>query len=535
MRVQHCDPDEFRAVEFGKPDASFFGSQRAMDRALQKFKTDMQYIIAQRCTEAQAVADIHDSSFCIQSCRLFQQMSEAEIWELVDRYTSANNKAALGSGILSLDIVNQMPRATSDELKQPLLYLDYIERSSGESYAYNGSATSGKGGFTRIIGYEKAKRLARKGVMQSSTRGNHHLDWALHTNATMHLRVVSVFDRSVSPDKIVLVEGLFTDLLQTIERLPEGSTYYKNVNGLDSHSAAMADSHLKASSPNRRTVPYIGLNRSSPLRQGSGQMSGSLFSGFTPISDKDLAALGEKRRAILAQRERWEKAGCCVCGASGPQARVGWLTRCLDLLPEFSEDAECYTCYQSYRSALSNRTGEPTAEWQREWLATRRRRLTSEDICVVCGITKADSPGDFEYAANHLTALYGADSAAKMDSRCASSFRQAEVGDDEESQREWVKRRVARLEHKAPVGSCVVCGSTETASKQRPHASKYLAALYPPGSDDRLDSRCITSLRQQPRVQNGDKAAQTAWVQKRRRFLRIESPRRRKVGTASHR
>jgi len=84
------------------------------------------------------------------------------------------------------------------------------------TYGYTGSALIP--GWRRLSSYERHKRAAELGLNYAAASGN-HLEVALHSDCEMHVRVLAVFDpENVSADRVIVVESLLTNFLQTLER-----------------------------------------------------------------------------------------------------------------------------------------------------------------------------------------------------------------------------------------------------------------------------------------------------------------------------
>ncbi len=97
-------------------------------------------------------------------------------------------------------------------------------------------------------------------------RPNDHMDFALHADATINLRVLMSFSTRSSPPRVVLCESLMTDFLQTIDSVARLVPYI--VDYVDCR-LAMMEASRDACALRRRRGKCSGPNRSSSGRQGS--------------------------------------------------------------------------------------------------------------------------------------------------------------------------------------------------------------------------------------------------------------------------
>jgi hypothetical protein len=110
----------------------------------------------------------------------------------------------------------------------------------------------------------------------------------------------------VTPDKVVLLEGMMNDMLRALNGGYREITKYQVV----LHTPRMSEAHVRACIEGRREVLYLPLNDTSPTRQGSGKVWGSIWTG-----DGARSSMGQggptpaqkKQAAVEAQVH------CCVC------------------------------------------------------------------------------------------------------------------------------------------------------------------------------------------------------------------------------
>ena len=255
--------------------------------------------------------------------------------------------------------------------------MDGIELN-GQRFAYDGSGTVVDGGWGRVKTYEKAKRLANEGAITATTikSNSRHLDTALLLGAIMHLRIIAAFDVDVTADMIVLIEGIFADFLQTLAAIEGQRKMYGQV----IHSPAILEASKDACHPDRRGTVCIGLNNTSPSRQGTGQLPGSMWSN----ADLNMRSHEDHMRV------RGSQEGCCTCGTQDSNM---WYTSTLTLLPAYADKPMCNACV-AYLQMIEPR-GEQTVQDQRLMLATRQeciakiddfRNLKAEqdNLCACC-------------------------------------------------------------------------------------------------------------------------------------------------------
>ncbi|KAK5731961.1 hypothetical protein LTR17_010913 [Elasticomyces elasticus] len=292
-------------------ERGYTGSDRVGHTA--RYEKDMRHVIRTAKSQAADVPfwNLANSRFCPQTWNLLTgpgSLSEDQIWDIICKATTPERQAILGSGELSDDLVDQLPRATPEELLGSIVYLDWIKRQLAR-FGYVGVGQGKKGGGTRTIEYEKAKRYSNDGLKQRRSEGNSHLDVALHRDAVMQLRVVLAFHRHRRPtyDVGVLCESLTTDYLRTLD--PQAPEKGSPVPQIKMHSAAIMADCKKAQPPRRGEVtPFKGLNQSSPLRQGSGRAPGSIWAwdsaeGLTDAQVADLKR-ARRQREMVAREEK---------------------------------------------------------------------------------------------------------------------------------------------------------------------------------------------------------------------------------------
>ena len=324
------DPAVFQAIDFGEPEVQGHLTQNEKIDALNAFDDGILFTIRDRKRQAAELARTPDWPFCDQQWKLWHEDSEAQIFKEAFEIVSTERRIALGGHALGRDLMQQLPRGTESELKKPALYVTYTERP-GQTGGYVGSAASKMfGSWPRLAqGYETDKRYAKLGVVKANRKGR-HLEFALHSDAEMHLRIFASFDwTSTSADRIVRMEDLFTIFLRTL-----GSGKVKYFDAIRMNSMPMYEASLTACVPERRPRAYIGLNTSLPSRQGSGQMPGSIWSKDV-WNDQDIEPMGP------TMHERLVEEGCCICGS---HERPGALS-CALKSPEYEGKVWCINCY----------------------------------------------------------------------------------------------------------------------------------------------------------------------------------------------
>ncbi|KAK5742664.1 hypothetical protein LTR17_003196 [Elasticomyces elasticus] len=273
----------------------------------------MRFTIRTTIAQARALTldQLVNSRFCPQQWRLLNEMDEDQIWALIDSSTTRERQAVLGSGPLSDELIMMLPLPTADELLRSIMYIDWVMRAELR-YAYNGVGQALVGGGTRLVTYERARRHADEGLAQKCSEGVHHLDVALHQDATMHLRVALTFPEGTTQDLGVLCEGISSDFLNTID--PLAPLKRSIFNGIDAHNPEMIPACREAVPPSRREISFTGLNGSSPFRQGTGQLGGSIWGwGFAILTDEEIAAIraGKLQSKLDALAQSGGQCGLC--------------------------------------------------------------------------------------------------------------------------------------------------------------------------------------------------------------------------------
>ncbi|KAK3619349.1 hypothetical protein LTR56_024083 [Elasticomyces elasticus] len=393
-------PSSFTATDLGRSahHTGFRGTTIQRVDALAAFEKDFRFTIKTAKTQAKrySITTVQNSRFCPQTWRLLTTKSEDEIFSLVESGTIEDRRALLGSGILSDAIVAALPRATEDELKSSIVYLDWI-KCGPKRYGYTSSGQAAQGGGMRMITYERAKQYAHMGLVQKSSYKNPHLDVALHEDAKMSLRVIVALPQTTCKDMIVLCEGLFTDFLRTLD-VVERTTWstYSGSNTVATHSREIMDWCLEACPQSRRIVTFTGLNQTTPIRQGSGMCGGSLWGWYSEasMSTEDIELIKAAHRLAYAARIESivaAQGGCCtVCSrpfAELDLRRHGMPMSCnFRHLDEHRSRRVCDYCYQSYsrthhdwklaNNAFDNGTCWPEAD-ERAWLAMCKVRAAT--------------------------------------------------------------------------------------------------------------------------------------------------------------
>ena len=359
------DPTAFRAVDVGKPGARPVGTDKQQRIAANAFRDIFMSTIRNRKAEADAddPAD-PESPFCNQQRKILQNKSIEELWDRIETSSSLERRTVIGDGLLRGDVFSQrvfdqLPRPTRDDLKGWVVYLSNPRRRartpSGmkiEHGGYAGSTTRADGTWPRFYNeYEAARHYANNGVRHSQVNGGRHLEYACLPDATMHLRIVAVFDKSkISADEVILVEGLWADVLQTI------ADGYHTISRFIGHCAAMANSHRQACHPVGRRLSHIPLNSTSPLRQGRRGIPGSIWSWG--------GAVKPRTEGLIAQ---FKREGCAYCGKVQQKADEERPRKCK--AQGYEGKVCCPACKTSWqrRPALAN---DP--KMQQEWIEERR-------------------------------------------------------------------------------------------------------------------------------------------------------------------
>ncbi|KAK5742516.1 hypothetical protein LTR17_003319 [Elasticomyces elasticus] len=368
------DPSSFEAADLGSYDASFPGTMNERARAVRDFEDDFRYTIKAAIKDAKkySLKAIHDSRFCPQSWKLLTTMSEDDIFNFVKANTTEDRRAVLGSGVLSDKTFNALPRASKSELEGSIVYSTWTKRAR-QRFGYTSSGQSSLGGGDRPLDYEKARRWADVGVVQKATFGNTHLDTALHMDATLSIRIIMAFPSDTPKDLGVLCEGLFTDFLRTLED-SDRTTF--GTGKVAHHTPEIMAACLAACAPRRRDVSFTGLNRSSPLRQGSGKCGGNIWywDSVWGMSEEETRLCFKQDR----QRRRAEtfaaQGNCCtVCTLPFTEANLTSMAVHIRVrlcrlvhLKEHRNKYNCERCRRWHTKAISaRRKALHIATWKR--------------------------------------------------------------------------------------------------------------------------------------------------------------------------
>ncbi|KAK0278147.1 hypothetical protein LTR35_009470 [Friedmanniomyces endolithicus] len=452
-------PDAFWNTSIGVAGAGFRGTPAEYSQSVERFKTNFCYTVQVNIDQAKAVrlADLEESPMarhCPQIWGVLIKMNKEEIWSIVDAAVTAERQAVLGIGVLSAELVAQLPRATNAELHGPLVYLSHVTRPEVTG-AYTGSSYDSHGGGYRMMVYERAVQLQKEQkLVQKKSLTSNHLDSALHADAEVNLRVLMSFSSSVSSALIVLCESLMTDFLQTLGSEP---ALTRSKTGIPSNSPEMTALCREACAPGRLVVEHVGLNRTSPGRQGSGspELGGSIWN-WDKIADVDLtpeavAASEERRRA----KQKAQDGPCGLCRVDmkgslpfvcGTPPRVKFI---------ITRDYVDYNCYRW----LFNRTDEylesirqlgelgfAQLEFDRldlNWT----ERILAQGGCAICQ-TPATDASDFSGGERGLNSplqyveeLRG----QAICEACFCSYKKKAIGlDNEEAERKWMEDRPVR-------------------------------------------------------------------------------------------
>lgn len=249
-----------------------------------------------------------ESRLCRQQRRLVKRLGKDGLRKLVDKAVPKATRSALGSGNLDLVMLAKIRRPSREMLLQMLVYVDFITfKGTKPTGAYFGSGSSREAGGARLRGYEKDARRAQKGVVRQALQDrSRHLDSALLPHATMNMRIIANLPQSSKPSEIVLLEGLFADFFGTVSPDPHDT----------GNSESQWRQHEAARPATRKEPSYMPLNSTSPLAQGSGQESGSLW------SRRGQEEVEEHRRAL---RKSIGKCAVWTCDHVANEDSRGWV------------------------------------------------------------------------------------------------------------------------------------------------------------------------------------------------------------------
>ncbi|KAK5697613.1 hypothetical protein LTR17_023958 [Elasticomyces elasticus] len=481
-------------------EGGYLGSDQVGDTA--NFEKGIRQVIRTAQSQARAVdfGNIPNSRFCPQIWKLLaspvdrERLSEDQIWDIIRKATTPERQAILGSGDLSDKLVDQLPRASAKELLGSLVYLDWIQRPR-RRFAYVGVGQGKDGGGTRLVKYEKAKQNSNRDLKQADSEGNHHLDVGLHKDATMNLRVILAHPKSPTVDIGVLCEGLMADFLRVID--PDAPQRI-SPSGIDAHNESMMqDCKAAQPSPRGNAQSFTGLNQSSPLRQGSGQLPGSLWGWRSGVSAEQLEAL--RRCLKLTRQAKWNaRAALTDHKCKACNTKIDWDNfvrhRAL-LIPWFKHAQEligalfCINCYEVIRDAslrlpiVDGLRCWQSAEEERAAVQIRRETLASHAAlrdgsrrCTRCdsshtvtnnagyelwSIGKSVVPALQQYRTSTFCNRCSCE-ARQLDVKALSTRAQANWVDDMEDrdrkkEENKQKRKSARAEKVKDAG-CIACG-----------------------------------------------------------------------------
>lgn len=251
-----CDPSAFEAINIGKTGPLPVKSEEDEQSALQNFEKMMKGIIKFRHELAQQPGT---DAMTIRVKHWWNRHKQHDIWLKWSKAITRERQLVIGGIPLGIYKFTDLPAPSSEELRTKwLVYADEIDGK----WIYGGSATAAKKhgyGFSRIGGYEKAKRRATAGESIDSDLSGAHMRKALAPGAKMQLRVIGVFDpmHALASDALML-EGCMVDLLGALDTNLDEETEFQT------WAAIKAG---KAASPAGMPAWY-GLNRASPFMQG---------------------------------------------------------------------------------------------------------------------------------------------------------------------------------------------------------------------------------------------------------------------------
>jgi hypothetical protein len=161
-----------------------------------------------------------------------------------------------------------LPALEVAQQHEHITYLDLVEDPIEGNGIYGGKAGGKYGGSGRWVAYEDAKR--RGHAQNHEARGLHQMAF-LKPSATLHLRPLMMFPKSVSSTLIEIMEGLMMDFLESIDRgnLNEVNLTFKSGQRYLLYNATMLK-HSKDAFPSKRhSTSCKGLNKVSSLKQAT--------------------------------------------------------------------------------------------------------------------------------------------------------------------------------------------------------------------------------------------------------------------------
>lgn len=133
------------------------------------------------------------------------------------KYLTFRQQEILGRGrrrAFDLEDAVELPALEATQQHEQVTYLDLVEDPSNGNGLYAGSATGQQGAAQRWYNYDTAKRLGH--ATKNEANGSHQKAF-LKPGATMHLRPLMIFPRSMPSTLVEVMEGLMMDFLETIE------------------------------------------------------------------------------------------------------------------------------------------------------------------------------------------------------------------------------------------------------------------------------------------------------------------------------
>lgn len=181
------------------------------------------------------------------------------------RHLTLKRQEVLGRGRrrpFGLADVHDLPALEVDQQYEQVTYIDLVEDHIEGHSLYTGSATGQQGAAQRWNDYDRAKR---NGHAQKHEAKSAHIRALVRPSATVHLRPLMIFDRSVPSTHVEIMEGLMMDFLETIDRSSVREVLVKG--GYLIHNADILERSKEAFPPRRLSLQCRGLNQVSALKQ----------------------------------------------------------------------------------------------------------------------------------------------------------------------------------------------------------------------------------------------------------------------------